>query len=391
MKLIYYSRKNINQNLILFNILDKKKFSDLLVLLDQHAIDERIQLELLLNQYKHGNSQGNGPEITQLTPPIRIILPNHEIKRIHEFKQEFKDIGIYFVEDDFKYSYHASDRELTSSEKEIIENYGSGYFDKDHHLKSNLLHIFNKDTILNHNNNNEEGLQNDMTLEGSSKIDDSSLSQANKLISALSIIRVIKLPRLIVERCLTNVEKLTNIVRNCLYELENSSSKYKNSHPISGECSSSSSSSSNISQTHPNSSHFPPKQQNNLSMNMNTSNYFQNKDSTLNNSDITIQSFQLSDRKIEFIPSSIYSILCSLACHKAIKFDDPLTIKECRDIVEQMPSLRFPFQCAHGRPTMIPLINLTYLKKLSSRNGYTQECKSLLKKYSKKININNKK
>ncbi|OUM57395.1 hypothetical protein PIROE2DRAFT_17640, partial [Piromyces sp. E2] len=368
----------------------KKKFSDLLVLLDQHAIDERIQLELLLHQYKHGNSKGNGPEITQLTPPIRIILPNHEIKRICEFKQEFKDIGIYFVEDDFKYSYYGGDdRELTYSEQEIIENYGSGYFDKDHHLKSNFFRLFNQDSILDRNNENDIQKK-DMgeEEEAFSGVNPSRASQANQLFSALSIIRVIKLPRLIVERCLTNVEKLTHIIRNCLYELENSSSKYKNSHPLSEEGSSSSSShSTNFHSKPPKATQFFSKQQHSLSAETNTSSYFRNKDSGLNDHTITIQSFHFSDRKVDFIPSSIYSILCSLACHKAKKFDDPLSLKECRDIVEQMPSLQFPFQCAHGRPTMIPLINLTFLKKLSSfsHNSYSQECQSLLlQKYKRK-------
>eukprot|EP00833_Pecoramyces_ruminatium_P002130 jgi/Orpsp1_1/1176162/evm.model.c7180000056617.1 len=116
---------------------DNKKFSDLLVLLDQHAIDERIQLEILVDQYKHGNSQGNGPEITQLTPAIRIILPNYEIKRIKEFIKEFKDIGIYFVEDDLKQCHTTNNRELTDQEKNIISNYGSsGYIDKDNNMKS---------------------------------------------------------------------------------------------------------------------------------------------------------------------------------------------------------------------------------------------------------------
>ncbi|ORX60132.1 hypothetical protein BCR36DRAFT_408495 [Piromyces finnis] len=353
----------------------KKYFSDLLVLLDQHAIDERIQLEALLNQYKHGNSQGTGPEITQLTPPIRVILPNHEIKRIYEFKQEFKNIGIYFVEDDFKYSFYEGAKDnhkLSYSEKEIIENYGSEYFDKSHYLRSSLFDILNKDSIL--DKKNKSNIQ--------SNID---YNQTNKLISALSIVRVEKLPRLIVERCLTNVEKLTNIIRNCIYEFENSLSKYKNSYLIFDEdCSPSS---SNLSKSHLNlknslnSSHFPL--QNTIPDINNTSNYFKNKNSLRDSNGVTIQSFHFSDRKIDFIPSSIYSILCSLACHKAIKFDDPLTLKECRAIVEQMPSLRFPFQCAHGRPTMIPLINLTYLKKLSSKNrdGYLPEYKILLKKY----------
>ncbi|ORY45425.1 hypothetical protein LY90DRAFT_671538 [Neocallimastix californiae] len=351
-----------------------KKFSDILVLLDQHAIDERIQLEILIDQYKHGNSQGNGPEITNLTPAIRIILPNHEIKRIEEFTSEFKNIGIYFVEEDFKQSHINNDREITDQENEIINNYKSDYIDRDNHLKIGLFNLYNKNSILNNKNNenigenkNEEEERKE-EVNSSFTMNSSNISKSDELLSALSIIRIKKLPKLIVERCLTSVEKLTNIVRNCLYELEDSHSKYKS---ISSTISSPDKSSS-----------FLENEKSKSNRSTNTSIFFSKN--YQKEASLSIQSFNLSDRKLDFIPSSIYDILCSLACHKAIKFDDPLNLKECREIVEQMPSLKFPFQCAHGRPTIIPLINLTYLKQLSSLHiGFDKEYNSLLKKFSK--------
>jgi len=365
--------------------------------LDQHAIDERIQLEILINQYKHGNSKGNGPEITQLTPSIRIILPNNEIKRIEEFKQEFKEIGIYFEEEDFKNNHLDYDRELTHTEKEIINKYGSSYFDKDYHMKFDFLKIFKKDSLVEKNRvrHNEE-LDEFRMIDEHDSSDSSSKNHQELLLSALSIIRIVKLPKLIVERCLTNVEKLTSIIRNCLYELEDSSSKYKNRQFSSEEETTSplnrmSSTLSTSKESYLSNSKVENSSSSSFTL-VKTSSYFSSNDTISPASDFFldtrvqphIQSFHLSDRKIDFIPSSIYSILCSLACHKAVKFDDPLTLKECRDIVEQIPSLKFPFQCAHGRPTMIPLVNLTYLKKLSSSYvGYAKECKSLLKKFNK--------
>jgi DNA mismatch repair protein MLH3 len=39
-------------------------------------------------------------------------------------------------------------------------------------------------------------------------------------------------------------------------------------------------------------------------------------------------------------------------------FNDVLTVQECKDLVRQLVSCAFPFQCAHGRPSMVPLVDL---------------------------------
>jgi DNA mismatch repair protein MLH3 len=39
-------------------------------------------------------------------------------------------------------------------------------------------------------------------------------------------------------------------------------------------------------------------------------------------------------------------------------FNDPLSVDECRDLVRRLTECSFPFQCAHGRPSMVPLVNL---------------------------------
>jgi DNA mismatch repair protein MLH3 len=39
-------------------------------------------------------------------------------------------------------------------------------------------------------------------------------------------------------------------------------------------------------------------------------------------------------------------------------FNDPLSVEECVDLVRRLTGTAFPFQCAHGRPSMVPLVSL---------------------------------
>ena len=55
------------------------------------------------------------------------------------------------------------------------------------------------------------------------------------------------------------------------------------------------------------------------------------------------------------IPTPILDVLNLRACHGAIKFGDPLSHDECARLIDQLSKCRIPFQCAHGRPTVIPL------------------------------------
>lgn len=36
-------------------------------------------------------------------------------------------------------------------------------------------------------------------------------------------------------------------------------------------------------------------------------------------------------------------------------FNDELSVAHCRDLVQQLSQCTFPFQCAHGRPSIVPL------------------------------------
>ena len=42
----------------------------------------------------------------------------------------------------------------------------------------------------------------------------------------------------------------------------------------------------------------------------------------------------------------------------AIMFNDVLTPEECRELVDRLAGSAFPFQCAHGRPSMVPLVDI---------------------------------
>lgn len=39
-------------------------------------------------------------------------------------------------------------------------------------------------------------------------------------------------------------------------------------------------------------------------------------------------------------------------------FNDELTEEECKQLVRRLSRCAFPFQCAHGRPSMVPLVDI---------------------------------
>lgn len=39
-------------------------------------------------------------------------------------------------------------------------------------------------------------------------------------------------------------------------------------------------------------------------------------------------------------------------------FNDVLSTEECRLLVDRLAVCAFPFQCAHGRPSMVPLLDI---------------------------------
>lgn len=58
------------------------------------------------------------------------------------------------------------------------------------------------------------------------------------------------------------------------------------------------------------------------------------------------------------IPDSIQRVLASIACRSAVMFGDRLDPQQGQAVVENLKATRLSFQCAHGRPTVAPLIDM---------------------------------
>nr|XP_020031222.1 DNA mismatch repair protein Mlh3 isoform X2 [Castor canadensis] len=61
------------------------------------------------------------------------------------------------------------------------------------------------------------------------------------------------------------------------------------------------------------------------------------------------------------LPLTVQKVLASQACHGAIKFNDDLSLEESSRLIEALSWCQLPFQCAHGRPSMLPLADLDHL------------------------------
>ncbi|KAF2229346.1 hypothetical protein EV356DRAFT_475511, partial [Viridothelium virens] len=57
-------------------------------------------------------------------------------------------------------------------------------------------------------------------------------------------------------------------------------------------------------------------------------------------------------------PRGILDLINSRACRSAVMFNDRLSLVDCRALVKRLAGCALPFQCAHGRPSMVPLVNL---------------------------------
>lgn len=63
------------------------------------------------------------------------------------------------------------------------------------------------------------------------------------------------------------------------------------------------------------------------------------------------------------LPLTFLKVLASQACHGAIKFNERLTMEESCRLIEALSSCQLPFQCAHGRPSMMPLADIDHLQQ----------------------------
>jgi len=69
-------------------------------------------------------------------------------------------------------------------------------------------------------------------------------------------------------------------------------------------------------------------------------------------------------KNVRNLPEIIIYLIKSKACRTAIKFGDELSSYQMRQMLERLGKCNLPFQCAHGRPTLIPLVNLQRYNKL---------------------------
>lgn len=60
-------------------------------------------------------------------------------------------------------------------------------------------------------------------------------------------------------------------------------------------------------------------------------------------------------------PPAIHRILSSHACRQALKFGDRIDPDKAEEMVKRLAATNMPFQCAHGRPSMTPVVNMNSL------------------------------
>lgn len=73
--------------------------------------------------------------------------------------------------------------------------------------------------------------------------------------------------------------------------------------------------------------------------------------------------------RIHNCPQGLLDILNSRACRSAVMFNDELSKEQCQILIERLADCAFPFQCAHGRPSLVPLVDLGAIESAYSGVG----------------------
>ncbi|KAI0727330.1 hypothetical protein C8Q72DRAFT_841248 [Fomitopsis betulina] len=63
-------------------------------------------------------------------------------------------------------------------------------------------------------------------------------------------------------------------------------------------------------------------------------------------------------KAMRWCPRELHELVNSKACRGAIMFNDALTHDQCTRLVRQLAQTALPFQCAHGRPSLVPLTEI---------------------------------
>ncbi|KAG1783040.1 hypothetical protein EV702DRAFT_996112 [Suillus placidus] len=64
-------------------------------------------------------------------------------------------------------------------------------------------------------------------------------------------------------------------------------------------------------------------------------------------------------KALRWCPRELLDLINSKACRGAVMFNDPLSLEQCERLVRHLAATAFPFQCAHGRPSLVPLTHVS--------------------------------
>ncbi|BGP12776.1 hypothetical protein JCM10213_007290 [Rhodosporidiobolus nylandii] len=73
--------------------------------------------------------------------------------------------------------------------------------------------------------------------------------------------------------------------------------------------------------------------------------------------------------RVKDAPLVLKELVESKACRGAVMFNDALSPAQCASLLTSLAATRFPFQCAHGRPSLVPLVNLPSLRSSFGAGG----------------------
>ncbi|KAL8286717.1 hypothetical protein RQP46_004245 [Phenoliferia psychrophenolica] len=70
-------------------------------------------------------------------------------------------------------------------------------------------------------------------------------------------------------------------------------------------------------------------------------------------------------------PPVLLDLVNSKACRGAIMFNDCLTDTQATTLLARLADTAFPFQCAHGRPSLVPIVNLPSSSRIETTQSNT--------------------
>lgn len=68
-------------------------------------------------------------------------------------------------------------------------------------------------------------------------------------------------------------------------------------------------------------------------------------------------------------PPAVQRIAATKACRSAVKFNTLLSKEACHELLQSLQRTDLPFQCAHGRPSMVPVVDLSHLLSHSQQQS----------------------